>query len=482
MRPRTPRRAPSRRRTTLVLVLFVGLALSACANRRLDQLAVGGTESGLPAGALDQAADAELGLGTRAGGVGGSSSVAQGGSSGKGAVGDASAADSVTAPGDGGGGGQASSGGGRELTVGGVYHLTGFPLGSDVLAGCQTGLAAWMAQANAAGGVNGYTFRNIVYDDGNNTERAVALVDRLLDDDKVDLLAGHCSDFTMEATVKQTVEANVPVVGPVVGGSLIWYQNANYFPVYGDQQDLYARYAVDGMVQNGVEKAGILYVNVPSGAGGASSARRYMRQAGIEIVYDVGHALTESDFTAYVAGLKSNGATAVWFIATPDFLDKFAQAAKQQNWTGLVYAPWPGYFPGIRSVGDFINDRYFVTMPHLGLDTPRSQEGLDTFLAAMQEYAPDQSLNATAIQGWITGEVIGEALRRLGDEPFTRDAFMAALRSFQGWEGTFNAPLTYVNGPNPRPTPCQQMLVADTSAPTSFRVVGEPLLCTTVFD
>jgi len=479
-----------------VLLLVGALAASSCANRKLDELAVSGGSGQLPAGALDSAADGALGgvgLGTGSGGISGgvtgSGSSGAGGSGGvQAGVSDGSDAGSsggdATAPGgaqgqSGGGGGQ-GGGGGRELTIGGVYHMTGFPLGSDVLGGCQAGLAAWVAAMNAAGGVNGYTFRNITYDDGNNADRSVAFTNRLLNDDEVDFFAGHCSDFQFNATAPILTENNVPVVGPIVGGDLNWYQRPNFFPVYGDQQDLYARFAVDGMVEAGVQRAGILYVNVPSGAGGANSARRYMRQAGIEIVYDSGHALTESDFTAYIAGLKSNGAESVWFIATPDFLDKFVQAARQQDWTGTVYAPWPGYYIELKRAGDFVNDRVFVTMPHLGLDTARSPEGLDQFLAAMERYAPRQSLNATAIQGWITGEVIAEALRRMGDTPFSREAFMEALRTFQGWEGTFNAPLTYVNGPNAQPTSCQQILVADTSAPTSFRV-ADTMKCSTVF-
>lgn len=488
-------RRGSHLRTVLVVVAVAALALTACANRRLDELAVnggadGGTGRELPAGALDGSVDTGALDGPADSGLGGSDPASGGGRQGasadepdttagagaSGADGEGGGEGNAAAPGGGGEGGA-----GRQLTLGGVYHMSGFPLGSDVLAGCQTGLAAWIADANAAGGVNGYTFKNVVYDDSNNADRSVAFVKRLINDDNVDIFAGHCSDFQFAATAPIISEANLPVVGPVVGGNLIWYQNANFFPVYGDQQDLYARYAVDGMANNDVEKAGILYVNVPSGAGGAASARRYMRQSGIEIVYDTGHALTESDFTAYVAGLKSNGAEAVWFIATPDFLDKFAQAARQQDWTGHVYAPWPGYYPGIRSIGEFVNGRYFVTMPHLGVDTARSQEGLDAFTSAMERYAPRQTLNATAIQGWTTGEVIGEALRRMGDTPFSSEAFMETLRTFQAWEGTFNAPLTYVNGPNAQPTSCQQMLVADVSAPTSFRVQGEPLKCSTVF-
>lgn len=475
----------------LLAVLFA-LVASSCAHRKLDELATsggGGTGVGSPAGALDSAGDDALtGLGpadatssgqvSPAGGTG--TDAASSGGPAAGVEGDGEA---TAAPGDGAGpaGGEGGAGGGgRELTIGGVYHMTGFPLGSDVLGGCQAGLSAWVAATNAAGGINGYTFRNIVYDDGNNADRSVAFTNRLLNDDKVDFFAGHCSDFQFNATAPILTDNNVPVVGPIVGGDLNWYRRPNFFPVYGDQQDLYARFAVDGMVGAGVKKAGILYVNVPSGAGGANSARRYMRQAGIEIVYDSGHALTESDFTAYLAGLKSNGAESVWFIATPDFLDKFVQAARQQNWTGTVYAPWPGYYTEVKRAGDFVNDRVFVTMPHLGLDSARSPEGLDRFLAAMERYAPRQSLNATSIQGWITGEVIAEALRRMGDTPFSRDAFMAALRTFQGWEGTFNAPLTYVNGPNAEPTSCQQVLVADTSAPTSFRI-ADAMKCSTVF-
>lgn len=491
------------RRHTRVLALSVLVACllmaTACANRNLDRLVANGgtTDAGQPAGLAPGRADGDgTGAALDGGGVDGASTpdgATGGATAATAASGGATAASPSARPGASGGATSAAGGAGgaskaaagakRQLVLGGLYHLSGFPLGSDVLTGCYYGVTSYINDLNAKGGVNGYTFKYIAYDDGLDSQRAQALIKRLVEDDKADAILGNCSDFTLEAQLPELTKANIPVIGPVIGGNLEWYRHPNLFPVYSDQQDVgYPKYAVDQMVKAGVKKAGVLYVNVPSGSGGAAGARKYMRRAGIDIVYDSSHALTESDFTAYVSGLKSAGAEAVWFIATPDFLDKFVNAAKQQNYTGKVYAPWPGYYPEIKKVGNFVNGRYFVTMPHLGVETPRSPQGLQHFKDIMKRYAPRQSLNATAIQGFTTGEVFEEALKRMGDTPWSSDAFMNALRTFQNWEGTFNAPITYANGGNRQPTNCMQVLTADTSAPSGWKVLGPPLQCKTVFD
>ncbi len=366
-----------------------------------------------------------------------------------------------------------NGGKGRTLVVGGVFHRSG-PISSIGLNGCYEGVQAWVAAANARGGINGYRFKFVGYDDGVDPQRAVPLVRRLINEDKIDVFLGHCSDFTADASASETVKAGIPVIGPSVGGSPAWYSNPNWFPVYGDQQWMYPYFAVKAMAAQGVKRAGIIYPgSVPTGLEGYRFTKRYLPESGIDLVYEGSHDILQSDWTAYVSGLKAKGADAVAFTAAAQgIMVAFFKSAKQQGWNGKVFAPWPGYYPGLPKAVGSIDGRFFVTVPHRELESLGA--AAEPFKAAMKKYFPSIIYNTMHIQGWMAGDVLEEGLKRLGSTPFTGEALMKSLRTFKDWKGTFGPPLAYVDGPNKEPTVCNSIFEVSGGV---FRHSGEPIQC-----
>lgn len=430
----TSRRGAAR---ATLLIAILALVAVACGNRELDRLIAAGRAPG-PEGGVPQVQPEN--------------------------------SDPAPTKGDGDGG---NGGGGKTLVVGGIFHRSG-PIASIGLDGCYEGVQAWVADANAHGGVNGYRFKFVGYDDGVDPQRALPLARRLINDDKLDVFLGNCSDFTAEVVAPETVKAGIPVIGPAIGGAPAWYANANWFPVYGDQQWMYPYFAVQAMKQQGVKRAGIIYPgSVPTGLEGYRFTKRYLAEEGIELVYEGSHDILQSDWTAYVSGLKSKGAQVVAFTAaTRSTMTAFFKSMRQQSWDGKVFAPWPGYYPGLPKAVGNIDGKFFVTAPHREVSS--TGEAGKGFTSAMKQYFPKVEFNTAHVQGWMAGELLGAGLEKLGSKPYSSESLMAALRTLKDWQGTFGPPMTFVDGPNKEPTICNAVLEVSDSA---FRHFGDAFHC-----
>src|SRR5581483_8786942 len=98
------------------------------------------------------------------------------------------------------------------VRLGGVFPLSG-PLGSVGQAMMQ-GIQAILTQANETGGVGGAALELRVEDDQFDPVRGKALVQKLINEDKVFALAGIFSPFTTQAALPDIRSAGVPLVSP----------------------------------------------------------------------------------------------------------------------------------------------------------------------------------------------------------------------------------------------------------------------------
>lgn len=360
------------------------------------------------------------------------------------------------------------------VKIGGVFHRTG--PAAELTEACFRGAKSVINDLNSRGGVNGHKFDFVAYDDNSDANRTASLTQRLITEDKVSLIFGQCADLGADAARDVTVRANMPVLGPPIIGHPNWYSTPNWYPVTGDQQPLWVRVAIDDLAAKGIKDAAVTFPNVFSGQGSAKFARKYFAERGVNNAYDQAYGL-EPDWNPYVSRMKSAGVKGVICICTADIIVNYFNAAKQQNFRAPIWAPFPTYNPSMLArVGPFLDGLLHTVVSHLTVEEARSPEGAKRFVDRVKRDWPDQAITSPVIQGWIAGEVLAEATRRLGEKPFTKENITAALQTFDAWEGgTFNAPLTFTstNG-HPYAAMCDMLLEA---SHTGYRTVPPKLHC-----
>ena len=89
-------------------------------------------------------------------------------------------------------------------------------------------LAAWVAYTNAHGGLNGHPMQVIVGDDQGDPATALTLARRMVESDKILLMAGNVNIFGFSQVEKYIREKNVPLIGDGVDAG--WFTSPIAFP------------------------------------------------------------------------------------------------------------------------------------------------------------------------------------------------------------------------------------------------------------
>jgi branched-chain amino acid transport system substrate-binding protein len=223
----------------------------------------------------------------------------------------------------------------NEVLIGGAISQTGRyaePAGRQV-----NSVKMWVDEVNARGGLLGHKVRLSLLDDKSDTQTSIKLYEKLITEDKVDLILGPYSSGITEAVTNVTERYKMPFVAYGAASSPIWEKGRRYiFNIVAVAED-YQKGAVHLAKQIGVKKAAIIGEDslFPRQAG--KGAKDWAKQLGIEIVVEENYPLKQTDFTALLQKIKAAGAEAVF--SNSYFADSAAQLRqmREQNMNFKLY-------------------------------------------------------------------------------------------------------------------------------------------------
>lgn len=182
---------------------------------------------------------------------------------------------------------------GASISLTGTYDQAGNEL--------RNGYLLWMEQVNATGGILGRPVEFVIYDDASDPDTAVNLYERLITQDKVDLILGPYSSTITIPVSTVTEKYRFPMVAAGAAASEVWTRGYRYvFGIY-----TLARFDMDGAIdiaaRNGYRAVAIINESTPFPRDTAAGAAEKAMQAGLQIacheeygpdVRDLGPALT----------------------------------------------------------------------------------------------------------------------------------------------------------------------------------------------
>ena len=222
-----------------------------------------------------------------------------------------------------------------EVLVGGAISQTGRyaePAGRQVNA-----IKMWVEEVNARGGLLGRKVKLLLLDDKSDTQTSIKLYEKLITEDKVEVLLAPYSSGITEAVANVNERYKMPFVAYGAASSPIWEKGRKYiFNIVAVAED-YQKGAVHLAKQIGVTKAAIIGEDslFPRQAG--KGARDWATKLGIQIVVDENYPLKQTDFTALLQKIKASGAEAVF--SNSYFADSAAQLRqmREQNLNFKLY-------------------------------------------------------------------------------------------------------------------------------------------------
>ncbi len=224
----------------------------------------------------------------------------------------------------------------NEVLVGGAISQTGRyaePAGRQVNA-----IKLWVDEVNARGGLLGHKIQLLLLDDKSDTQTSIKLYEKLITEDKVDVILGPYSSGITEAVANVTERYKMPFVAYGAASSPIWEKGRKYiFNIVAVAED-YQKGAVHLARQIGVKTAAIIGEDSLFPRQAAKGAKDWATKLGIQIVVEENYPLKQTDFTALLQKIKASGAEAVF--SNSYFADAAAQLRqmREQNLNFKLYS------------------------------------------------------------------------------------------------------------------------------------------------
>lgn len=230
-----------------------------------------------------------------------------------------------------------------EVLIGGAISQTGQyaePAGRQI-----NSIKMWADEVNSRGGLLGRKVVLRLLDDKSDVQTSIKLYEKLITEDKVDLVLSPYSSGITEAVANVTERYKKPFVAYGAGASPIWNKGRRYiFNIVAVSED-YQKGAIHLAKQIGVKRIAIIGQDslFPRQAG--AGAKEWARKLGIDVVLEENYPAKQADFTALLEKIKAAGAEAV--ISNSYFADSAAQLRqmKELNLNFKLYSSTVG--PGL---------------------------------------------------------------------------------------------------------------------------------------
>ncbi len=176
----------------------------------------------------------------------------------------------------------------------------------------QEAFRLWEAQKNASGGLLGRPVQFIIYDDQSDPTTGARLYERLLNEDKVDLVLGPYSSSVTQAVAQVTERAPLPLLAAGASASDIWKRNYRYvFGVYSIAEDYFKSILLDIAPAQGYKTAAIIYEDTLFPTATAQGAIAHCETAGIQVVVNEKYPAKATDVSSVLTKVRD---------ANPDML------------------------------------------------------------------------------------------------------------------------------------------------------------------
>ena len=320
----------------------------------------------------------------------------------------------------------------------------------------------WREQVNARGGLNigGKEKRKIAefvsYDDQSDAGKIPQIYEKLISDDKVDLLLAPYATY-LHVAITGVIEKNkFPLVGNTASSVLVRDLNAKYMFFTEKLPDDYSKVVVDFLKSQNMKRAALFTLQLSFNLEMKKFTKPLLEKAGIDLVIDQEYPPDIKDFTSIVNAVKQANVDAVIGYTYPADSIMYMDKARELNVTSpvqfLLIGPSIPFFAkkygknldGLISVGHWTKNAKF--------------SGARAFSDAYLKRWDEKPDNLDSVIAYVSSQILEEAVAKGGlDKEKIRDAIAGGnFDTIMGpvrYEGNSNVAtsaglLQYQNGDN----------------------------------
>lgn len=334
---------------------------------------------------------------------------------------------------------------GQDLLVGQAAALTN-PATTANAKGIQAGMKAYFDYINAQGGIGGRKVTLVSKDDGLTPGKMAEITKEFIADKRVLALAGYVNTGGLTDVSKADLpgKGGIALIAPLQGDKSI-VGAANFYPFrsgYPDEVTALVKEAANTQKK----KLAVVYWNVTFGPAMMKLAQDETKKDGVNVVAWVQIDATAQDkFDAVmkeaVAAVAKESPDSVLMLISGRYSLEFikqiknSQAADAQLYAMSIVPPGDV----VKAVGE-TKARGLVIAQAVPFPFSATLPLVSEYQKLMKEYAPQEPLSFSTLEGFVGGKITAEALKRAGKNP-TREKVLKALNSM----GEYDLGGVYVN-------------------------------------
>lgn len=265
---------------------------------------------------------------------------------------------------------------------------------------CLLAMEIWRDEINAKGGLIGRPVQLVYYDDQSNPANVPGLYSKLIDVDKVDLLASPFATNQIGPAMPIVMERKRVYMALFGTGVNDTYKYDRYFQILPNgpesKRSLSTGYFDVAMrMDPKPQTVAIIGADAEFSQNVLAGARANIERAGLKIVYDNSYPPTTADFTMLVRAVQAANPDIVFVASYPADSTGIVRSVNELNYRpkllggamiGLAFSAVKAQF-GPALNGIVTNDNY---VPEPTMKFP----GVDNFLQRYQERAPQVGVDA----------------------------------------------------------------------------------------
>jgi len=294
--------------------------------------------------------------------------------------------------------------------------------------GMNLGLKACFAEVNAGGGIGGRTLKLIEVDDGYDPDRCVDGTLKLIDEDKVFVLAGYVGTPTGKAALDLVSDKKVPLIG-LFYGAMVFRLPVNHLVFnlrasYNDETEVLVEHLTKDV---GATKIAVLYQNDSFGSSGLSGIEKALKKRSLTLA---GKGTFERNTVAIksgLAGIVASEPDAVVVIGPYKPVATFITEARK---IGLKVPMATISFVGTANLIHELGDAAQGVIISQVVPSPADATIplVKQYQAALHQVSPTAAPSYTSLEGYVSGRLLTLGLQKAGTMP-TREKLINALES-----------------------------------------------------
>jgi branched-chain amino acid transport system substrate-binding protein len=186
---------------------------------------------------------------------------------------------------------------GASLSLTGAYAKPGL-YGREGYALCQK-------QINEGVGVLSRPVEFVIYDDRSDPQTGVRLYEKLITEDRVELVMGPYSSAITEAVANVTEKYRKLMLAPLGSAGSIWEKGRRYVIMLVSPAEAYLEGLIELAARNGLKSIALIYEDTLFPKTSVRGAIAVARKRGLEVVLQEAYPKAQTDFAALLTKIKA---------------------------------------------------------------------------------------------------------------------------------------------------------------------------------